>query len=745
VRVASDHNTLYEKTISAKKVLSPNQHVMAVVTDTPDAYRFLENTKTTLMQQAAYMEKAVATDVYQAVETEELEVIFLDSFSALNSEEKLSYFDYIYLGHNQSLSISEEEERVIGDWIEAGNCFVIETGSDYEKANSILPKSLNPLQVDSTENVYIGTIWKDILLEDEIDVATSSNLTEADYYFQQEGEAVIGAVNIKESGSILTLMINFGLEPLASWNSKAPLMSALLQGAKILDTQMVGDPYRSYGGSPYQYMLQQVPVDKKTPYTMIFVVFLIYILFVAPISYFILKKMDKRDLAWITIPVMAILCFATLYIFGGNTRYTQAITNSISILTAHTDDLVMNIQSDMAIFNNQKDKLTVEWDSKETINFNYGQGDMYYSGHYVDPSQQTKKKVTGKITYGNPLKYEKYNAPLWSTTFLTAQKQIPFDNKDKMIQMSLSNDRATITVKNTTPYILDNAFLQWGQGFIFIGDLNPGEQKEVQKSLSAMLPTPFEKFLQAEMNFTPYDYTKSPTSEDLAGQRIYDFLMQRYVYTVQVTPQMTANSTFDQIKLCAMNRQAIGYDLTVNGDDTEDYALNLIEISTGLKFEPGASINIPAGIITPETTYFLDEQMSMTGSFDFQTYDQYLRFYEQGIANFSFSLPEDILLIKAHLEFSDVYGEQDYYNSQNGVTATPKTGITYKILNVEDNVWEEAGKIVDLDQSYLSLEGKIIVQVDLRSQEIATGQDPKAYSYTQMMKLPLISIEGSVQ
>ncbi|MBC7960702.1 MAG: hypothetical protein H7X94_12610, partial [Vallitaleaceae bacterium] len=125
VRVASDHNTLYEKTISAKKVLSPNQHVMAVVTDTPDAYRFLENTKTTLMQQAAYMEKAVAADVYQAVETEELEVIFLDSFSALNSEEKLSYFDYIYLGHNQSLSISEEEERVIGDWIEAGNCFVI--------------------------------------------------------------------------------------------------------------------------------------------------------------------------------------------------------------------------------------------------------------------------------------------------------------------------------------------------------------------------------------------------------------------------------------------------------------------------------------------------------------------------------------------------------------------------------------------------------------------------------------------
>lgn len=745
VRIESEKKILYEEKIKAKKVMSPNQRVIAVITDTPDAYRFLENTKMNIVNQDPYMDKMAATQVYQATDTEELEVFYFDSFDTLNSVEKLNYFNYIYMGHNQSLKISADEETVLNEWIKAGNCFIIETGADYQKINSILPSSLNPLPIDNLQNVMITHIWPEMAFDQNIDVASSNNTEKINFSYQQEGEPMIGAVTQVGYGSIFTLMINMGLEPMATWNLKAPLMAAMLQGIGVQGAVM--NPGYYGGGSPYQYMLSQVPVEKKTPYIAIFIIFMVYILLIAPISYFILKKMDKRDLAWIGIPIMAILCVATLYIFGGNTRYTKAITNSVSILTADEESKLMSIKTEMNIYNNLKDNLKVEWDATESINFNYGQSDMgYMSGYYGDPNSKTPKKLTGKLLLGDPMIFEKYNAPLWSASYLTAEKTIPFTSSEKMISMKLDEAKILVKVKNTTPYTLINAFVQWGQGFIMIGDLNPGDEKEVTKDFSTFTPTPFETFVQTEMGIKPFDYAKKPTAKDMALQRKYDLLVQRYSNQYYQGTINTQNN-LGNIKLCAMNNQDIGYEIRVNEDTTENYATNIIEITTVLEFEKGANIHIPAGIITPETFYYLDEELTKTGSFDFQAFDQYLRFYEQGVASFTYTLPKGVVLTAAHIEVSDVYAEQEYYNKQNGVPAHMTEGVVYSVYNVKDDVWETIGYYSDLDEKYASEDGRIQVRVDLRTQgQQLNPNDPKSgYSYAQMMKLPTISIEGSVE
>lgn len=743
VSIASGKDLYYKEKIKTRKVLSPNQQVIAIITDTPDVYRFLDGTKTGIVAQDPYMDKMAATQVYQAEITEELQVQFFDSFDALNSTEKLNYFNYVYIGHNQSLTISEEVEAAIIEWIKSGKHLIIETGADYKKMNSILPSSLNPMAIDETQNVKLTNILSGIAFDQNIDVAISSTIDQADFVYQQEGEAAIGAVTKVGNGSILTLLVNMGLEPLASWNAKAPFMSGIIQESNVQMNYMDMQRY----GSPYQYLLSQVPIEKKTPYVMILIIFSLYILLIAPVSYFILKKLDKRDFAWIGIPIMAILCIATLYIFGGNTRYTKAIANSVSILTADESSDVMQIKTEINVFNNNKDNLTIEWDPSEQININYGQQqDMYYGGgYYGDPNSKVEKQLTGKLTIGSPMKYEKYNAPLWAASYITAEKQIPFNNDEKMVRVKIDGSELIITAKNTTPYTLLNAFIQWGQGFIFIGDLEPGEEKQVTKDFDAFQQAPFETFIQTEMGIKPFDYVNKPTATDMAAQRKFEILMQRYVYNNHYGPQsMNMQSGFDIMKICAMNNQQVGYDFKVNGDITEDYSTNIIEISTVLALEKGEQINIPAGIIIPETFYYLNEDLTLTGNFDYQAYDQYLRFYEQGIVEFYYNIPKTIELESAHLELGDIYHEQDYYNVQNGVAATSITGITYSVYNVEEEVWETIGKKMDLDQKYVDIEGNIKVTVDMRTQDQKTSGMKDNY-YVQMMKLPTLSIEGSVK
>lgn len=735
VSVVSNDNLLYEGNIKATKILSPERKVMAVITDTPDAYRFLENTK--LYMYNPYSEK-MAMSTYPAgnseMEAENIEVLFFDTFDKLDSEEKLSFFNYVYIGHNQSINISEEVENSLNSWIADGNTMILETGADYKKTNSVLPNSLNPVKISSAEKIEVKNLWFNLGLNETVEVAKADNT--------ESGEAItydnlhVATLSRIEKGSIITLLVNMGQEPIASWNSKAPFIENLI--ASYAHNNEYVDPYYV---SQYQYMAQQVPTDKEPPYLFMVITLGLYILLSAPILYFILKKVDKRDYAWLSIPALALLCIFALYLFGSGTRYTKGIMNSISVLTANANSEVMNVTSDIVIFNNKKGALSIEWNKDENLKINNDMNDPYYRYTYDPNVSDQVKTLSGKLTLGNPRKFEKYNSSLWSSVYITANKTIPF-TVEKMVTVELKGKEISVHVKNTTPYVLKDAFIQWGQGYIYIGDLEPGEEKTAIEEIDKALFSSFETFIEKKMGLKPFDYSKQPTLEDQKNMRKMELLLQRYVYYAyqySPNPNDTKNLNIEDIKLCALNDQDVGYEIVVNSEDTEKYATNIIEITSALEFEQGTTVTFPFGIIMPTINYYLDDELQTMGGYEYQSYDQYYRFYEQGIVKLQYHVPDSIKMTKATINLGSVYNEQDYYNKTNGQAATPKN-VQYQLLNAETGLWEDVDVVVDIvEDKYIDADGNIAIKVDLRE-----GQSSN-YSYAQMMKVPSISIEGSVE
>lgn len=743
VNVTSDNKKLFEETIKATKVLSPDRMVMAVITDTPDAYRFLENIKLSggyfdpnMYKYAASSQYPTTMETAVAVEIPSLEVLFFDSFDQLNSEDKLSYFNYVYIGHNQSLNISEEVEKNIQTWMESGKSLVIETGADYKKTSSVLPKSINPIEITGVENIQVKNLWNGMSLNKGVDIAkTSATDTQETIIMQLEGTK-IGAKTIVGNGSIITLFVNMALEPIASWNSKSQFIEAILGTHAMSNNGQYVDPYNQ---SQFQYLVQQVSADREPPYIFMIIVLGIYIFLVAPIAYFILKKLDKRDYAWLGIPALAIVCVITIYTFGLGTRYTQAIMNSISILTAKEEEAFMNITSDIMIFNNERNKLKIEWSENESLNINNAQMDTYYMYNPDPNAATTSKTINGKYTRGNTNIYEKYNAGLWGSTYITGDKQIPFKTK-KMIKMKLMDGKVSISVTNTTPFALKDAFIQWGTGNLYIGDLDPGKEKTVERELSKTLYSNFEMFLDKEMGIKPFDYATRPTKEQQRDIRKYEIMLQRYVYyNNQYYPNGSLSNNIEEIKLCALNYQDVGYEVKVNDQEPENFDTNIIEITTSIEFDKGSEVKIPSGVVSPMVTYYLNDQYNTTGNYEYQSFDQYYRLYEQGILEFNYQIPFEMKVSKAQVELGEVYNEQDYYNIANNQTATPKQGIKYTIFNAKDNVWESVERKVDItDSKYIGEDGHILFRVDVRANQ---GE----YSYAQMMKAPSISIEGRVE
>ncbi|PKM49484.1 MAG: hypothetical protein CVV02_15755 [Firmicutes bacterium HGW-Firmicutes-7] len=739
VNITSNKKKLFEDTVKATKILPPNRVVMAVVTDTPDAYRFLENTKLKSAYIDEYMYKyssAQVTQEFATGELEDLEVLFFDSFDQIDSEDKLGFFNYVYIGHNQSLNISEDVERNLTKWMSTGNTLVIETGADYKKVNSILPESLRPVEIIGVENLQIENLWYNFSINQAIDIAKTNATTTTETEIIEVEGTQLGAKTIVGNGVIITLFVNMGLDPIASWNSKAPFIESILGTYSLNNNNQHYDPYYV---SQFQYLVEQVPSEEPTPYLFMIVLLGIYIFLVAPIAYFVLKKLDKRDYAWIGIPALAAVCVVTMYVFGLGTKHNQAIMNSISVLSAKEEEPFMNITSDIMIFNNERDKLKIEWGNDENLKLN-NQRDQYY--RYQDPNDtNVKKTLNGKMTRGNTNIYEKYNAGLWGSTYISGDKKIPFEAK-KMIKMQLNNDKVSFTVTNTTPYELESAFIKWGMGNIYVGDLEPGQEKTVEQELSKSLSTSFEIFLDQQMGLKRFDYSTSarPNKQDQIDMRTLEILLQRYVYNnYQYMPNAGLDNNIQEVKLCALNYQDVGYDIKVNDQGTENFLTNIIEITTEIEFDKGAEIKIPKGIIAPQVVYFLDDKFTTSGAFDYQANDQYYRLYEQGIIQFDYTIPFGMELSKAQIELGEVFNEEDYYNKANGQPATPKKGMEYTILNAKDNTWETIDRQADItDNKYVGVNGHILFRVDVRGEQ---GD----YAYAQMMQAPSISIEGSVK
>ena len=57
-----------------------------------------------------------------------------------------------------------------------------------------------------------------------------------------------------------------------------------------------------------------------------------YILLIGPISYFVLRRIDRRELAWVTAPILVVLFTACSYGIGRTMKGGDVVVNEISVV-----------------------------------------------------------------------------------------------------------------------------------------------------------------------------------------------------------------------------------------------------------------------------------------------------------------------------------------------------------------------------------------------------------------------------
>lgn len=365
--------------------------------------------------------------------------------------------DVLALGGNEIGLLNERQVGAIKEWVKTGGIVILSAGpgddAGVKKFADVLPLPAGR--------------------------GGSAELREALYPYIGEKALPAGTVSVynvdfplfvsKTSGHGLFLFVNYDVtaEPLASWQHNLGLWHNVMSqhGAHGVLEQ---SKYTDQMIRPFLELSRSIPgVRTPSPLWMV-VLWGGYVFVVAPLAYLVLKKWNRRQLAWGVIPGIAILFTVGTFAIGkplvvkANTSY--AITE-VRIL----DEQLAQMRTASTFLTVDQNTYDVEVQTRiVALPLSLGKNDYEPEG-MMDGKQMLSYK----------------NVP-----YLTPRQAVGFGVLPHKGQFTANlrvvGDRLQGNVKNNTSFSLDSAFIEVGLQRIALGSMKKGEEKPVDARLEPL-------------------------------------------------------------------------------------------------------------------------------------------------------------------------------------------------------------------------------------------------------------------
>ncbi|MBA3587102.1 MAG: hypothetical protein H0W41_05625, partial [Chloroflexi bacterium] len=254
---------------------------------------------------------------------------------------------------DDSSALSEAQRRSIERWVANGGQLVIIGGPDWQSRTSgfteILP--LDGLSaVDAVPQAALAA-WSgtdDAAMEDAT-ISTGALRDDARALVRAEDETILASMRSVGGGRVILLGTDVATEAHRGWEGSPRLWARLLPTNVALEQFFGGfppDEAQNAMGSA----LGNLPSLEVPPAELLLVVIVAYILLIGPISYIILRRMDRRELAWVTAPLLVIIFTACSFGIGNSMKGSEVIVNQISLIRSSGAGTSATVESYAGVF-----------------------------------------------------------------------------------------------------------------------------------------------------------------------------------------------------------------------------------------------------------------------------------------------------------------------------------------------------------------------------------------------------------
>lgn len=607
----------------------------------------------------------------------------------------LDGLDVLVMNDFASDTLSEAQSNAIRTWVERGGALVLGGGAGYAKTVGALA-DLSPVEASggtvsvSAAPLASGGGGKALPSGASLTATQASAKPEADVRYDNDGVPLIASMPV-QAGKVWYSAYDLALEPLSSWAGSADLWGGLLQS----DLQIVNMNGGMYGNAYYNmsYLLDYFPSLHMPKLSGLVWMLLVYVIVVAPILYLVLRKFDKREWAWVFIPLVAIISSAAIYMAGSSDK-TNELAHTISYVKMDGEGKGVR-SSSTALFVPNSGSYTVDFPKGTRVSMmstdawmgNNGlvSGEL---GNFVREEPDATQLRLGNMSYWSVAKFGVEEPGSIETGRLSTQ--LTADEKGEV----------SGTVINETKMPLGDAALIAGGKLYKLGTLEPGGSATLGKSI--VLSSGY-------YDIGSYLFPSQTSAND-------PYIRQRSMaQNVQVGSPINGNTGIESAFLIAFVENSDDT-LDVGGKSINNDRISMYTQPVSVDLVQNGEINIPYGyiggsVIHTNTTQVSDDGMGRISA-------------SPGTMTIGYNLPS--------------VGEVDYgqldVNLPDGQTQTA----AFELWNEAQGDWEPVDwKVGGVSQTYENAADYVndsnLVQLRVRVNEWTT------------LAMPQIKLKGAVQ
>ena len=242
-------------------------------------------------------------------------------------------------------TLRKEQISALRGWLALGGRLVIVGGTAGPSVLSGFPDAILPYRPSTTDDVAAASLTSllGVLPASAADVPGLAGSLDHGRALATAGDRVVAAEAPYGSGSVTLI----GFDPTVGWIAESKLTSQLWRGLLPPRTSTatgIGDD------SQILSAVQQLPALDLPPLGGLLLLLLGYIILIGPINYLVLRRLDKREWAWITMPILIAVFAIGAYAFGSALRGSDIIVNEVAIVRGAPDATEGSAQVYLGIF-----------------------------------------------------------------------------------------------------------------------------------------------------------------------------------------------------------------------------------------------------------------------------------------------------------------------------------------------------------------------------------------------------------
>ena len=449
----------------------------------------------------------------------------LDESSFPNMAKALYSCNAIIIDNYDTSKLSDEQKQALIGYVNAGGLLIVSTGAEYNKVLSGIPTELisgstgnvssknvtfnyyestglynrvgyddvtSSVPIDQTieyEDVNDKPVYTDNKITTKLDVADISvdDSENVDFISDEKG-----LVEVKYVGQGAVVVTDFSIGKGGFAENEEARASVLDNLINYVATDVVKSSISN--GSISTDTTSVVPTESaitmnnqsKRPKVFIYaIVLLIYILLAGPVGYLILKKLDKRKMMWVMIPVTSVVFVGIMYLVSIGQVVRKPTVDYIAV--DEIKDGVVNETVYASISTSKKGKVNINF-SPDYSNVQRCESSPYYGYTAVVPS------LIGEITGRNALT----DVVFWEKTdhsMVTKESKQAFEKADVkgettfkadgdlQTEFSLDKGKFTGTITNNTGHDLRHVIVSNGMGCYYFEHISKGDTADLSNAI----------------------------------------------------------------------------------------------------------------------------------------------------------------------------------------------------------------------------------------------------------------------